>query len=140
MLNQVALVRADNSRVQGHMMIKEALSMRPLRDPYVMQMFRRPDGSVPDKLPGLMFFDLCKGIIGDLQDIQADEKNPNDCAKEPHEITHTVDGVRYYCVSRVLPAEAKPGPEQEWEEEDEDTPEDYDRFMCGGEITKDYMN
>lgn len=140
MLNQVALVKADNNRVQGHMMMKEAMSPRPLRDPYVMQIFRRTDGSVPDKLPGLMFFEGCKGAISDLQDIQADEKNPNDCAKDPHEITHTVDGVRYYCVSRILPAEAKAERDAEWEDEDEDGPEDYDRFMCGGEITEGYMN
>lgn len=89
MLNQVGLVKADNNRVQGHMMMKDAMAPRLLRDPYVMDMVRRPDGSVPDKLPGLMFFDVCKGAIGDIQDIQADEKNPNDCAKDPHEVTHT---------------------------------------------------
>ena len=113
MLNQVGLIRADNNRVQGHLMMKEALAPRPLRDPYVQAMFRREDGTVPDKLPGLMFFDVCKEVIGDIQDIQADEKNPNDCAKDPHEVTHTVDGVRYYCISRVLPAqpERKRGPQ-----------------------------
>lgn len=89
MLNQVGLIKADNNRVQGHMMMKDAMAPRLLRDPYVMDMVRRPDGSVPDKLPGLMFFDVCKGAIGDIQDIQADEKNPNDCAKDPHEVTHT---------------------------------------------------
>lgn len=139
MRNQVGLVKADNNRVQGHMMMKDVMSPCLLRDPYVMAMFRREDGSVPDKLPGIMFFDVCKGVIGDLQDIQADEKNPDDCAKEPHEVTHTVDGVRYYAVSRVLPAESKGSVEVlDWDDEDEGTA-DYDTFMCGGEISQGYL-
>ena len=138
MLNQVGLIKADNNRVQGHMMMKDAMAPRLLRDPYVMDMVRRPDGSVPDKLQGLMFSDVCKGAIGDIQDIQADEKNPNDCAKDPHEVTHTVDGVRYYCVSRVLPARPQRGQARVWEDEDEEQ-ESYDEFMCGGEITAGYL-
>ena len=131
MLNQVGLVKADNNRVQGHMMVKDAMAPILLRDPYVISMFRREDGTVPDKLPGLMFFDVCKGVIGDLQDIQADEKNPNDCAKDPHEVTHTVDGVRYYCVSRVLPAEAIQAKEADWEDEEDEENESYDDYMRG---------
>lgn len=141
MLNQVGLVKADNNRVQGHMMMKEAMSMIPLRDPFVISMFRREDGSVPERLPGLMFFDVCKEAISDIQDIQADEKNPNDCAKDPHDVTHTVDGVRYYCVSRVLPAEAKEAEsvQRVIYDDDDDAQESYDDFMCGGEITAGYL-
>lgn len=132
MLNQVGLIRADNNRVQGHLMMKEALAPRPLRDPYVQAMFRREDGTVPDKLPGLMFFDVCKEVIGDIQDIQADEKNPNDCAKDPHEVTHTVDGVRYYCISRVLPAQAEKDEKKVvLYDDDEDSMESYEEFMVG---------
>lgn len=131
MLNQVGLVKADNNRVQGHMMVKDAMAPILLRDPYVISMFQREDGTVPDKLPGLMFFDVCNGVIGDLQDIQADEKNPNDCAKDPHEVTHTVDGVRYYCVSRVLPAEAILAKEADWEDEEDEENESYDDYMRG---------
>ena len=138
MLNQVGLIKADNNRVQGHMMIKDALAPMLLRDPYAQSMVRRPDGSVPDKLSGLMFFEGCKGAIGDLQDIQADEKNPNDCAKDPHEITHTVDGVRYWCVSRSLPAEPLREDTADLFEE-EDGPEDYEAYMTGGEPTAGYL-
>lgn len=140
MLNQVGLVKADNNRVQGHMMMKEALSSIPLRDPFVRAMLQREDGSVPDRLPGLMFFDTCKEVIGDIQDIQADEKNPNDCAKDPHDVTHTVDGVRYFCISRVLPAQEKGGEKDVVRyEDDEDDQESYANFMCGGEITTWYL-
>lgn len=140
MLNQVGLIKADNNRVQGHMMMKEAMAPYPLRDPHVQAMFRRDDGTVPDKLPGLLFFNTCKGAIGDIQDIQADEKNPNDCAKDPHEVTHTVDGVRYYCVSRVLPAESIQEKEPVfWDDEEDDAPEDYAGYMTGGEVTAGYL-
>ena len=53
-------------------------------------------------------------------------------------ILHNCDAVRYYCVSRVLPAEAILAKEEYWED-DEDSMEDYDSFMRGGEITADYL-
>ena len=65
------------------MMIKEMLA-------------RRPDGR-----PSLLFFENCRQTLDDVRDIQADERQPNDCAREPHEVTHRVDALRYYCVSRV---------------------------------------
>lgn len=88
-------------------------------------------------LPGLVFFSDLEKVISDIRDIQADDNNPNDCAKQPHEITHTVDGIRYFCVSRVLQAE----PEKEVLDQDieEDAGTDYDEYMCGGDITPGYM-
>ena len=41
-----------------------------------------------DGKPGLLVFDTCKQFIDDIQAIQASEKDPNDCATEPHDITH----------------------------------------------------
>ena len=71
--------------------------------------------------------------------IQADEKNPNDCAKQPHDVTHSVDMVRYFCVSRVTPAEVKDETKDDyWVEEEYD--EDMESYMCGGEMTDSYMN
>ena len=84
MQNGVAIVKSDNNRVQGHMLIKDMLAPIPLTDPFVKGLF--PEGTAPDKLPGLMFFDTIGQAFSDLKDIQADEKNPNDCAKTPHRI------------------------------------------------------
>lgn len=84
MQNGVSVVKSDNNRVQGHMLIKDMLAPIPLKDPFVKGMF--PEGEAPDKLPGLMFFDTVAQAFSDLKDIQADEKNPNDCAKTPHRI------------------------------------------------------
>lgn len=136
MQNGVSVVKSDNNRVQGHMLIKDMLAPIPLKDPFVKGLF--PDGEAPDKMPGLMFFDTVAQAFSDLKDIQADEKNPNDCAKTPHEITHTVDGIRYFCVSRVLAAEAIADRMMQ-DEEDEDTLTDYESYMTGGEITAGYL-
>ena len=121
MLNNVGIVKADNNRVQGHMLIKDALAIWP------------------DGKPGLIFFKTCKGIIGDIQDIQADDNNPNDCAKEPHEITHTVDAIRYYCISRVVKPEAVNTETEYPDDDDDEYYTDYADYMTGGEISRSYM-
>lgn len=134
-LNGLPIVKSENNRVQGHMIVKDMMRPIPLRDPYVIKLFK--NRGVPEKLPGLMFFSSVNKVIEDISAIQADDKNPNDCAKQPHEITHTVDAVRYYCINRVLP------PEEEVlsvEDEEEEAGEDYEHFMCGDEITDVYMN
>lgn len=115
----VPIVRADNNRVQGHMLMKE-------------QFAKRDDGK-----PSMLIFRNCKETIDDIKDIQADEKNPNDCAKDPHEVTHRVDAVRYYCISRTVAAEQQ---RQAAEEAFEDEEEDYDDFMTGGDVTADYLS
>lgn len=53
-------------------------------------------------------------------------------------ILHNCDAVRYYCISRVLPAEALRSKGEDLEY-DESVDEDYDKFMCGGEITAEYL-
>ena len=118
----VPIVRASNNRVQGFLQVKEALA------------------NMPDGKPGLVIFQTCERTIGDLEDIQADERNPNDCAKEPHEITHTVDSVRYYCVSRTMRADARDANPSEIIYEDEDAQEDYEEFMTGDAPSAGYIS
>ena len=137
--NGLPIIRSDNSRVQGHMMIKEMLAPKPLKDPSVRALF--PKGKCPAMLPGLMFFDCCDEALSDLESIQADKKNPNDCAKEPHDITHNVDSIRYFCITRQLPAEKEPEPIYYELEDEDDIDEDYDSYMCGhGEVTAAYLS
>lgn len=132
--NGINIVKSDNNRVQGHMMIKTLMAPMPLNDPFVKSLF--PAGKAPDRMPGLMFFDCLEKPISDIQSIQADDTNPNDCAKDPHDITHSVDAVRYYCITRKLAAETQ---RVEEEEDEEETIADYDDYMCGGEISADYI-
>lgn len=46
-------------------------------------------------------------------------------------ILHNCDAVRYYCVSRVLPAEAIQAKEEDWEDEEDEENESYDDYMRG---------
>ena len=118
--NGLGLLKASNNRVQGWMAVKELL---------------KPMKSDKDR-PGLLVTENCVGLIRNLPSIQHDDKNPSDCATEPHEITHICDAARYFCVTRVLGA-------QKIEEkivDDFDEGEDYDEAMTGGEMTADYLS
>jgi len=116
----VPIARSSNSRVQGHMLLKQMLA------------------DMPDGRPGLLVFRNCRHLIGDMQAIQADDANPNDCAKEPHDVTHTVDALRYFAVSRVLPPEGgTEAPRGAAFGGDGDA--DYGSFMTGGEAGAGYI-
>lgn len=130
----LALVRSDNNRVQGHMMMKSMMQPMPLKDPYIRSLYAH--GKAPATLPGLMLFEDLRKVAEDIRDIQSDEKNINDCAKIPHEVTHTVDACRYFCISRTLEAEE---PVAEVREDEEDRKEDYQHFLCGGEPNDSYL-
>ena len=119
MTNGVPIVKASNSRVQGWLQVKEFLKDQE------------------DGRPGLLFFNNCRRIADDMQAIQTDDNNPNDCAKEPHGITHGPDGLRYFCVSRSLPGE----PEKEPDEGDDEflAENDYDLVMTGGTASAAYI-
>ena len=133
----LGIVRADNNRVQGHMVMKQMMQPIPLKDEFVKKLF--PEGAAPEKLPGLMFFGELGRLISDIRDIQADAKNPNDCAKEPHDVTHSVDMTRYYCVSRTLAA-AEQAEKNERIEAEEDREQDYESYFCGtSEPSESYM-
>lgn len=117
----IGLVKANNNRVQGHMMVKEMLA------------------PMPDGKPSLIIFSTCKELIECLSIIQCDERDPNDCAKQPHEITHAVDAIRYYCISRVLSSDGSPVIQQP-DDDIETGAEDYDDVMTGGCVTASYLN
>lgn len=120
MENGVGIVKAGNSRVQGWMAVKELL--KPMRG--------RQDR------PGLLVTEDCVGLIRNLPAIQHDEKNPSDCAAQPHDITHICDAARYFCSIRVL------GAERFSPQETDDLlggGTDYDAEMCGGEMPAGYL-
>ncbi|MBQ5503510.1 MAG: phage terminase large subunit [Oscillospiraceae bacterium] len=137
----VPLIKADNNRVQGHMIMKDMMTAMPLNDPYVKSLF--PEGKCPEAMPAFMLFDDLEKVIEDIESIQADEKNPNDCAKDPHDVTHTVDACRYFLINRSRRAEKKKKrrriPPLEFLDSDDTSGEDYEAYMCGGEINADYL-
>lgn len=47
----------------------------------------------------LTILDRCApNLLNSLKKIQKDEKKPEIYAKDPHELTHSVDALRYYCI------------------------------------------
>ena len=133
--NGLPIVRSDNNRVQGHVIMRSMLEPIPLHDQFLIKHFGGKD-KAPKELPALMFFSNVGQVIEDIQSIQHDDKNPSDCAKEPHDITHTIDGLRYFCINRTLESLA---PAAQEEEDDYERKETYEDFLMGGEVTEEYL-
>lgn len=70
-----------------------------------------------------------------LKKIQKDKKKPNVYAKEPHDLTHDVDSMRYFCVYWINPANALSGKSgsKKW------TPDMYEDYENADEQTKLYL-
>ncbi len=84
--NGVRLCRVNSERVSGWMEIKELL--QPYSDEQGAQSAQ------------LKIFGNCRHLIRTLPAILVDEHNPNDCANEPHELTHAPDALRYFFAGR----------------------------------------
>jgi hypothetical protein len=61
-----------------------------------------------------------------LQKIQKDKKNSNVYATDPHDLTHDVDGLRYFCVYWTIAAEK--------------TEEEKNKHFWTEDMIEDYMN
>lgn len=83
------LTRADNRRVDGWLAVKEFLKVCEVRDEQTGDTL---------KTSKLKIFSNCVNLIRCLPQVQMDEKNPNDVDTEPHELSHSVDSLRYFCV------------------------------------------
>ena len=113
----LGIVKANNSRVQGWMALKELL--KPMKD----------------GRPGLVVFKSCKSLIDNIMAIQHDEKNVSDCAKQPHELTHNCDALRYFAQLRTLSPETVDDDEEEYY----DSRTSYEDAMCGGDAGAGYL-
>lgn len=87
----IDFVPAANDRVAGWLNLHEWL---------------RTEG---EQKPKLQIFENCKELIKYLPLLQFDPKNPNDVAREPHEITHSPDALRYFVAGRPLPGDTPRG-------------------------------
>lgn len=92
--NGLPLVEVKAGRIAGWYAVREYLKAVP-----------QSDGRISSRLK---IFEDCKLLIRHLAEIQYDEKDVEDAATEPHELTHNVDALRYFCVSRPCrPQEAR---------------------------------
>ncbi len=102
--NGVSLVKANNNRVQGWYNLKEWL--KPYEDEQGIT------------TASLVIFKNCSNLIRCLPQLQRDEKDPNDVATEPHELTHGPDAIRYFIAGRPRPnVQPKPEPHYNFESE-----------------------
>lgn len=88
----VVLSKSSNARVPGWLQVHERLNV-----------IQDVDGG---KTARLKIFSNCRNLIRCLSTIKADEKNCNDVATEPHELTHLPDALRGFCIMHtVVPQE-----------------------------------
>ena len=87
------LTKADNNRITGWLAVHEWLKI-----------YEDEQGQLNSKLK---IFSNCVNLIRTLPAVQHDEKNPNDVALEPHELTHSPDAIRYFCTMWQLPMNRK---------------------------------
>ena len=100
---EVYLTQASNNRESGWLQVKELL--KP-----VLQ----ADGTMR---PRLRIMRNCVNLIRCMQTILIDSKNPKDCAREPHELTHAPDALRYFAIYWTSPAEPKEPPRRKWRDD-----------------------
>ena len=80
----IDLYKTNNDRIQGWLQMKEWLKI-----------VKDEQGCETAKLK---IFSTCRNLIRCLPQIQHDEKKVGDIANEPHELTHSVDAIRGFCV------------------------------------------
>lgn len=121
--NGLWLIKANNNRVQGWYNLKEWL--KPYEDE---QSILTAD---------LVITKNCVNLIRTLPQLQRDEKNPNDVATEPHELTHAPDAIRYFIAGRPTPT-PKPQPKKRYNF-DFERPNDNDNVF-GGAPDRSYLD
>lgn len=87
--NGIRLIKTDNSRVQGWLNVKEWL--KPFEDEQEIL------------TANLQIFTNCDNLIRCMSQVKRCERNPNDVAKEPHELTHAPDAIRGFLAGRPIP-------------------------------------
>lgn len=102
----VTLVKVDNNLFNGCMRIKEWVFAKE------------------NENSRLTILDNCApNLFDSITKIQIDDKKPNVYAKKPHNLTHAVDALRYFCVYWTLPADVVSNkPTRKWTD---DMWEDY---------------
>ncbi|WP_206460414.1 terminase large subunit domain-containing protein [Anaerovorax sp. IOR16] len=90
--NGVRLTKSKNNRVNGWYAVKDWIKVIDSKDEITGEEI---------KTSKLRIFSNCTYLIKYLPQIQRDEKNPNDCALQPHEVTHINDALRYFCSMKL---------------------------------------
>ena len=114
--NGITLTEVSRDRVNGWLTVKELMKVYDKRDEITGD---------PVKKSKLHIFNTCRNLIANIPLAQYDEKKVNDMATEPHNITHSLDALRYFCVYWTTKPEKKILPKPVKIEWTEDMLEDY---------------
>ena len=128
--NGVYLSKSSNNRVIGWYSVQEHLKIIEKKDEQTGEVFRTSK---------LRIFDTCHNLIRTLPVIQRDEKNPNDVAKEPHELTHAPDAIRGFCIERTKATKIMTEEELMYEESKRQRRRLGILGIAGATATKSYM-
>ena len=129
--NGVILTKSSNNRILGWYAVQEHLKIETYKDEQTGE---------ERKKSKLRFFNTCKNILRTLPVIQVDEKNPNDCAKEPHELTHGPDAIRGFCIERTKATKHLTDEEMLREKNRQEKRRLGILGIAGATATKEYMN
>ena len=88
----VPLTIVSGGRVEGWLVLKERLK-------------KERHERTGEEIVKLQIFSTCTNLIRCLPQLQHDERNFDDVAKTPHEITHAPDAIRYLLMGRPAAAE-----------------------------------
>lgn len=93
-----------------------------------------------EKTAKMQIFNNCINLIRTLPIIQRDERNPNDVAKDPHELTHAPDAIRGFCIERTKATKIKTDKEIEYEEIMRERRKKGILGIAGASATKSYIS
>lgn len=96
--NGLTLTKTSVERVDGWLATKEWLKVIKVPDAQTGEL---------QEISKLKIFMNCINLTKNIPQAQRDEKNPSDVATEPHEITHILDALRYFCVNFTYSSEIR---------------------------------
>ena len=128
--NDVKLTKSSNDRIVGWYAVQEHLKIVKQKDEQTGKEIRRSK---------LRIFNTCRNLIRTLPVVQRDEKNPNDVAKNPHELTHAPDAIRGFCIERTKATRIMTEEELRYEESRKQRRRLGILGIAGATATKDYM-
>jgi len=96
--NGIRLEQASNDRIAGALAMKELLKVYDSVDVETGEVIKDTK---------LKIFNTCLPIIHSLNKVLTDEKSSDKYALTPHDITHTLDQLRYYATGRQKPTKVK---------------------------------
>ena len=118
--SKIHLLKSNNRRVDGWLSVKEWLKPIKTRD---------IETGIELYTSKLKIFDNCTNLIRCIPQAQMAETDPNDIATTPHEITHSLDSLRYWCIMRNIQTETpKPNKKKNWFFEDNQEENVYMEF------------